>query len=150
MTDFMKPEQRSRAMAKVGGKETRLERKLRSSLHRKGFRFRKNVSGLPGTPDIVLPKHKAIIFIHGCFWHQHAGCKKNTIPDTRSDFWREKLQANRERDARVIDELSGRKWRVAVVWECQLRTDKLMRSMVDVIEKWILSDDHPESFSIDK
>jgi len=134
----MKPEQRSQAMSKVRGKETLLERKFRSLLHRKGFRFRKNVNELPGRPDVVLPKYRAVIFVHGCFWHQHPGCNKNTIPDTRSDFWREKLQANRERDARAIEELSEMNWRVAVVWECEL-TKKVIDRTLKSMEDWILS-----------
>ena len=138
MTDFMKPEQRSRAMAKVRGDETRPECKLRSLLHRKGFRFRKNVKELPGRPDVVLSKYRAAIFIHGCFWHQHFGCKKATIPDTRHEFWREKLQANRERDAKVIKKLSDMNWRVATVWECEL-TSRAIDSTLKNIEDWILT-----------
>jgi DNA mismatch endonuclease (patch repair protein) len=141
MTDFMNAAQRSLAMAKVRGKETCVERKLRSLLHRRGFRFRKNVNELPGRPDVVLPKHRAVIFVHGCFWHQHPGCKKSTIPDTRSEFWRKKLQANRERDARAIEELSDMNWRVAIVWECELKSKTLMDNALDTITKWISSDE---------
>jgi DNA mismatch endonuclease (patch repair protein) len=125
-------------MARVRGKETRLERKLRSLLHRRGFRFRKNVNELPGRPDVVLPKHRAAIIGHGCFWHQHPGCKKSTIPDTRSEFWREKLQANRERDVKTIRELSDMNWRVVVVWECEL-TNRMIDSTLKNIEDWVLS-----------
>ena len=140
MTDFMSPEQRSKAMAKVRGGDTRIERELRALLHRSGFRFRKNVRQLPGCPDIVFPRYRAVIFVHGCFWHQHPGCAKSTIPRTRSEFWLNKLRGNQERDSRAINELSDMGWRVAVIWECQLKDNVSKTTILNRTIEWLLSD----------
>ena len=120
MTDTLSAEQRSRLMAKVRGKDTAIEKKVRSYLHKRGYRFRKHVTGLPGSPDIVLPRYRATIFVHGCFWHGHSCCRKSRLPTTRHAFWEEKRRANLERDARKITELLNVGWRVAVVWQCVL------------------------------
>src|SRR3989304_10210943 len=114
MTDSLTTTQRSRLMAKVHGQDTAIERKVRSFLYKKGYRFRKHVADLPGSPDVVLPKYKAVIFIHGCFWHGHSGCRKSRLPTTRYAFWEEKRRANLERDARKVTELLNLGWRVAV------------------------------------
>jgi len=123
MTDFMTKEQRSRAMSRVRGSETQLERLVRSELHKHGFRFRKNVRSLPGRPDIVLPKHRAVIFVHGCFWHGHQGCPASKLPETNREFWEEKIAANIVRDARQLENLRSLGWRVGVVWGCSLNAD---------------------------
>lgn len=141
MTDTLSPEQRSQLMAKVHGKDTAIEKKVRSYLHEKGYRFRKHIATLPGSPDIVLPKYKAAIFIHGCFWHGHYGCRKSRLPTARYSFWEEKRQANLERDARKISELFNFGWRVAVVWQCALEKPTTLSHTMDILEDWINSEE---------
>ncbi len=128
MADVMTPEQRSRAMAQVRSKNTKPEMRVRSLLHRSGFRFRLHRRDLPGTPDIVLPKHRAAIFVHGCFWHAHPGCPRATMPSTRVEFWTEKLARNVARDARKERDLIAAGWRVLVVWECETRDDAALEA----------------------
>ena len=140
MVDTLFPEQRSQLMSKIHGKDTAIERKVRSHLHKKGYRFRKHVSTLPGSPDIVLPKYKAALFIHGCFWHGHSGCRKSRLPTTRHAFWEEKRRANLERDARKISELINFGWRVAIVWQCVLEKPKILSSTINILEDWINSE----------
>lgn len=120
MTDVVDPATRSRMMAAIRGKDTSPERQVRRFLHRAGFRFVLN-SGLPGRPDLVLPRYGAAILVHGCFWHRHAGCAYATTPRNRADFWRQKFRKNEERDALVLRQLLQDGWRVFVVWECGLR-----------------------------
>ena len=141
MTDTLSPENRSRLMANVHGKDTAIEKKVRSLLHKKGYRFRKHVAGLPGSPDIVLSKYRATIFVHGCFWHGHADCRKSRLPTTRHAFWEEKRFANLERDARKIAELINAGWRVAVVWQCALEKSASFLNSIDILEKWITSEE---------
>ncbi|MFC1583866.1 very short patch repair endonuclease [Candidatus Neomarinimicrobiota bacterium] len=119
----MIPEQRSRAMAAVGSRDTKYEVLVRSALHRQGFRFRKNDRRYPGTPDIVLPKYQAAIQIHGCFWHGHGGCKRAALPKTRTAFWAAKIARNRERDGEKEAALLKAGFRVLTVWECELMAD---------------------------
>lgn len=121
MTDIVTPEVRSRMMASIKSRDTKPELVVRRYLHGRGFRYALARRGLPGKPDLTLPRHNAVIFVHGCYWHGHQGCRFATTPATRADFWRAKLNANAERDARVILELKKLGWRVAVVWECALR-----------------------------
>lgn len=137
MTDKLTQEQRSRLMAKIHGKDTLIEKKVRSYLHKEGFRFRKNVKNLPGSPDIVLPKYKAAIFIHGCFWHGHEGCRKSRLPTTNREFWEEKRHANLERDERKIDELTNLGWRVTVIWQCEFETITNMIKNGTNLQNWI-------------
>ena len=111
---------RSRMMSGIRGRNTKPEILVRSLLHREGFRFRLHVRELPGKPDIVLPKYRAAIFVHGCFWHGH-DCPLYRLPGTRPDFWRNKIDRNRASDRRARDALLAAGWRVAVVWECALR-----------------------------
>jgi len=145
MTDTLSSEQRSRLMAKVRGKDTAIEKKVRSYLHKRGYRFRKHVAGLPGSPDIVLLKYRAAIFVHGCFWHGHSGCRKSRLPTTRRTFWEEKRKANLERDNRKIIELIGLGWRVAIVWQCVLEKSETLSSAMNTLEYWINSEsDHCE------
>lgn len=121
MTDVFTPEKRSEVMSHIRSRDTSPERIVRSMLHRMGYRFRICVKSLPGHPDIVLPKYGTVIFVHGCFWHQHPGCRYATMPATRRRFWKQKFKANRERDERVTRSLEVYGWRVLVVWECELR-----------------------------
>ena len=107
-------------MSAVRAKNTKLEIEVRKRLFAQGFRYRLHARNLPGTPDMVLPKHSTVIFIHGCFWHYH-GCSRSTIPASRSNWWRKKLEDNRDRDTKALTELRNNGWRVAIVWECSVR-----------------------------
>lgn len=108
-------------MSKVRSANTKPERTVRKVLHALGFRFRINRKDLPGKPDIVLPKYKIVILVHGCFWHQHKNCPKSKLPATNEEFWRVKLTGNVERDKRNIRELKKLQWRVLVIWECEVK-----------------------------
>ncbi|MFM9146178.1 MAG: very short patch repair endonuclease [Phycisphaerales bacterium] len=110
---------RSRIMAAIRGHDTTPERLVRSALHRHGLRFRLHVGGLPGRPDIVLPRHRTVILVHGCFWHRHLGCARSTLPATNRAWWVAKLRRNRARDRQNLRALRAAGWRVIVVWECQ-------------------------------
>ncbi len=126
MADIVDSQTRSRMMSNIRNKNTKPEVRLRQALHREGFRFQTNVPSLPGTPDIVLPKWKTVIFVHGCFWHQHSGCRKATKPSTNPDFWQNKFDANKERDIKTLKQAHELGWRTAVVWECAIgRTVKM-------------------------
>lgn len=112
---------RSRNMAAIRGKDTAPELAVRRILHAMGLRFRLQRKDLPGRPDIVLPKHRTVVFVHGCFWHRHEACRYTTTPKTRQEFWQSKFAANIERDSRNRTDLQQLGWRVIVVWECELR-----------------------------
>jgi DNA mismatch endonuclease (patch repair protein) len=114
---------RSRIMRAVKPKDTKPELAVRRALHALGFRFRLHRRDLPGSPDIVLPRHRAVVLVHGCFWHQHDGCRHGVLPRTRRRYWRPKLRRNVARDAEVATALAALGWRVLVVWECELRDD---------------------------
>ncbi len=114
-------EKRSALMSQVRGRDTRPEVFVRSLLHRMGFRFRLHRKDLPGRPDIVLPKYRTVVFVHGCFWHQHPGCPKATRPQTNTRFWKTKFAKNVERDAENERALKGLEWNVLIVWECELK-----------------------------
>ena len=118
--DRITSEHRSWNMSRIRGRDTVPERRVRSLLHRLGFRFSLRCKNLPGKPDIVLPARQAVVFVHGCFWHQHAGCRNATMPSTRRAFWETKLHGNVERDGRVGDLLRSQGWQVITVWECEL------------------------------
>ena len=136
MADTVDPETRSRMMSGIRGKDTKPELALRRALHARGFRYRLHDKRLPGKPDIILPKFRAAIFVHGCFWHRHEGCKYATMPATRPEFWQAKFRENMDRDQRNIDALLALGWRVAVVWECEMRKD--LTETVDRTERWIM------------
>ena len=114
---------RSYNMSRIRGKDTKPEEMVRKYLFSKGFRYRKNVPTLPGKPDIVLSKYKTCIFVNGCFWHAHNGCKYFVWPQNNAEFWREKISKNVERDVREQKELRELGWKVLVVWECELKKD---------------------------
>ena len=123
--DTLTKARRSWNMSRIKGRNTRPERIVRSILHRMGYRFRLHRKDLPGKPDIALPKHKTVIFVHGCFWHRHKGCKDATLPKTRRLFWRNKLEGNADRDRLKERALRVLGWRVIVLWECEtLHTEK--------------------------
>ncbi|HEY0502907.1 MAG TPA: very short patch repair endonuclease [Lysobacter sp.] len=120
MADILTPEQRSAQMSRIRGADTKIELLVRRALHARGFRYRLGGAGLPGRPDIVLPKYRTVVFVHGCFWHGH-NCHLFRLPKTRSEFWREKIASNRRRDMRSLVELKNSGWRPLEVWECSLR-----------------------------
>lgn len=121
MPDKFSKEKRSWIMTQVHSKDTSIEVKVRKWLFSQGFRYRKNVRTLPGVPDIVLPKYKTVIFVHGCYWHRHPGCKRATTPATNVDFWETKFARNVANDKRHIDELVSLGWMPIVIWECELK-----------------------------
>jgi len=123
MADTISAERRSWNMSRITGRNTKPEILLRSLLHRAGFRFRLHAKDLPGKPDIVLAKYRIAIFVHGCFWHRHPGCRNATTPSTRPEFWAEKFDRNVERDARTVAALEEAGWTVLTVWECDLKSD---------------------------
>ena len=110
-------------MSRVHNTDTSIEVKVRKYLFSEGFRFRKNVKTLPGKPDVVLPKYKTVIFVHGCFWHRHEGCKDNTTPKTRTEFWEEKFKKNVENDKLHTELLNNNGWNVIVIWKCEIEKD---------------------------
>jgi len=124
MSDIYSKSKRSEVMSRISGKETKPEILVRKYLFSQGFRFRKNVKDLPGKPDVVLPKYKTIIFIHGCFWHGHT-CKRGTLPTTNVEFWKEKIEGNVERDRRDVAELEKLGWNVIIIWQCEIRNVQL-------------------------
>ena len=125
MSDTMTPEQRHKIMSQVHSKNTTPERAVRNALWRKGYRYRLNDKCLPGSPDLVLPKYRAVIFINGCFWHGHRGCTKYTVPKTNEQFWREKVARNIARDELNAQRLDTLAWTVITVWECELSKKNL-------------------------
>lgn len=134
--DHLSPEQRSRNMSKIKQKDTKPEKLLRKAIHRAGFRFRKNVKNLPGKPDIVLPKYKTVIFVHGCFWHRHDCKRGHSIPSNRKKFWIEKFRKNVERDAEKQKLLKEEGWKVIVIWECELKDmDKVLSKLKKELKK---------------
>ena len=129
MADVHSPETRSYNMSRIHGKDTKPEEKVRKFLFSQGFRYRKNDKRLPGKPDIVLPKYKTVIFVNGCFWHKHEGCKYFVWPKTNEDFWRAKILANVSRDQKNMKLLSELGWNVIVIWECELKEQHFSTTM---------------------
>ena len=119
MADILSKERRSWNMSRIRAKDTAPEKAVRSILHRLGYRFRVHGKNLPGNPDIVLPKHRTVVLVHGCFWHRHRGCKYAYTPKSRVDFWVRKFSENVDRDSRVKRRLRRLGWRAITVWECQ-------------------------------
>ncbi|MEM9417689.1 MAG: DNA mismatch endonuclease Vsr [Planctomycetota bacterium] len=119
MVDKLTKERRSWNMSRIRGTDTKPERVVRSVLHRMGYRFRLHRRELPGKPDIVLPRYKTVVFVHGCYWHRHKGCRLAYTPKTRVEFWNTKFTANVERDRRNVRELEQSGWKVIIVWECE-------------------------------
>ncbi len=120
MADLLSPEKRSWNMSRIHAKDTSIEVKVRKFLFSQGFRYRKNVASLPGKPDLVFPKYRAVVFIHGCFWHRHDGCKGASIPKSRQDYWLPKFDRNVENDKKHYQSLKEMGWRPIVIWECEV------------------------------
>ena len=121
-------------MSRIKGKDTKPEKIVRSALHKEGFRFRLNRKDLPGKPDIVLPKYKSVILVHGCFWHRHPRCKFAYNPKSREKFWQKKFSDNVERDKAVKKELRKIGWKVIVVWECELKNVKREKTITRILK----------------
>lgn len=142
MTDVVSPEKRSRMMAGIRAKDTKPEMIVRRALHARGFRYRLHAPELPGKPDLVFPKYRSVVMIHGCFWHGH-DCPLFKVPGTRTEFWLAKIGRNRERDAEVRQALAALGWRVLEVWECELRAARKADCLpvVERVAAWICSGD---------
>ncbi len=140
MADRFSPAQRSKIMRSIKGRDTKAELLVRRFLFKKGLRYRTNDRRLPGSPDIVLPKYKSVVFVNGCFWHGHEGCFLFVLPKTNSLFWAEKIEKNKARDAKNISTLISDGWRVFVVWECELKTRSRREATLEglVNELWTL------------
>lgn len=143
MADTVDSSTRSRIMAAIKGRNTKPELLIRSLLHKNGFRFRLHVKDLPGKPDIVLPRYRSVIFVHGCFWHGHQNCQFFRMPTTHTEFWQAKILRNQSNDSKVVKLLFASNWRVCIVWECSIRgAKKDPEKVVSTIADW-LSDTEP-------
>ena len=129
MADTVSKEKRSDIMSHVTGKETKPEIIVRKYLFARGLRYRKNVKRLPGTPDIVFPKYKTAVFVNGCFWHGHKGCKYSHLPSSNFEYWEKKIADNTERDERKKRELEGLGYRVLIIWQCQLKSNTKIETL---------------------
>ncbi|WP_420398161.1 very short patch repair endonuclease [Nioella sp.] len=138
MVDIVNKETRSRMMSGIRGKDTRPELLLRRALHARGFRYRLHPKTMSGRPDMVLPKYRVAVFVHGCFWHRHEGCRFASTPATRPEFWAAKFAANIRRDQKVVATLSEDGWRIAIVWECALKKHDDVHRTVEYLVNWIL------------
>jgi DNA mismatch endonuclease (patch repair protein) len=127
-------------MAGIKGGNTKPERDLRTALHARGFRYRLHAKNIVGRPDLVFPKYNAVVFVHGCFWHRHEGCRYATTPATRQDFWQKKFGTNVARDELVLTSLLNANWRVATVWECALKMPAQVSIIADQIALWLISE----------
>lgn len=143
MVDIFSPAKRSWVMSRIRGKHTVPEKQVRSFLHSAGFRFRLHVKALAGCPDIVLPKYKTVIFVHGCFWHHHEGCKQAVYPKNRKAFWRKKIDGTVSRDKKAAQALRRNGWRVLTIWECEIERNpsSMLRLTRTISEEW--STTHP-------
>ena len=135
MTDIVTPEVRSRMMRGIRDRDTRPELVLRSALFKLGYRYRLHQRGLPGSPDIVFPSRKTVIFVHGCFWHRHEDCRYSTTPASNTAFWMSKFSANVARDRAAAERLELSGWQVLVVWECELRAGSLASTVSGVVAR---------------
>lgn len=122
-------------MSRIKGKDTKPELLVRKFLFAQGFRYRLHDKKLPGKPDIVLPKYKTVIFIHGCFWHGHKGCRYFVIPKTRTEWWLSKINANQVKDSVNTDKLKHENWKVIVLWECELKPDKRQETLTSLLNE---------------
>jgi len=134
--DRLNPQERSHQMSLIRSKDTKPEMLVRQTAHALGFRYRLNVSRLPGTPDLVFPRLRKVILVHGCFWHKHPGCALARLPKSKLDFWVPKLNGNRDRDIENIKKLRREGWRVKIIWECET---KRLQSLQKSIERFLIS-----------
>lgn len=137
MTDTLSQSQRSERMSRIRSKDSVSEMRLRRLIHGMGYRYRLHVRGLPGTPDLVFPSRKAVIFMHGCFWHKHQDCQLARIPKSRISFWWKKLEANKQRDEGNVKRLIELGWRVLVIWECQMKA-KDLSEVSTIVRKFLI------------
>jgi DNA mismatch endonuclease (patch repair protein) len=137
VADIVSAAERSRIMGRIGGRNTGPEIAVREFLFDRGFRYRLHARDLPGRPDIVLPKWRAAVFVHGCFWHQHPNCRDAVMPSSHRSFWRSKLNANRRRDQAAIKLLQDEGWRVAVLWECVVRHPERHPGAMARLARWL-------------
>lgn len=137
MADVHTKEQRSYNMSRIKGKNTKPEMLVRQFLFSQGYRYRLHVKNLPGKPDIVLPKYKTVIFIHGCFWHGHKGCRYFVIPKTRTEWWMDKINRNSELDQNAVKALKKSGYKVIIIWECNLKSKTLFRTLSSLSTKLI-------------
>ena len=135
MADVHSKEIRSYNMSRIRGKNTKPEILIRKSLFSKGFRYNLHSKNLPGKPDIVLPKYKTVIFVHGCFWHGHEGCQYYVIPKTRTEFWLNKINTNIQNDMKNLISLRNMGWNVITIWECETKKKNNIKVLIDQIEK---------------
>lgn len=134
--DCLSPAERSALMSRIGPKDSKPEMIVRRLLHRLGYRYKLHRRDLPGTPDIVFPRRRIAIFVHGCFWHRHPGCEAASSPKTRKDFWSRKFEANVARDVRKVGELEADGWTVAIIWSCETKgTAGLASRLIDFLEE---------------
>lgn len=145
MADIVDQKTRRRMMSGIRGQDTKPEILIRKALFARGFRYRLNDKRLPGKPDLVFPKYKAIVFVHGCFWHGH-NCPLFKLPATNTEFWRNKIEANSKRDIFQRHELQSAGWRVLTVWECAIRGKRKLglEATIDLMARWLLGDYGPE------
>lgn len=151
--DKLSKEHRSWNMSRIRGENTSPELLVRSLLHRSGFRFRLHRRDLPGSPDLVLPKHGVVVFVHGCFWHRHPRCRMASMPKSRRQFWKSKFLENVRRDRRVVSQLTKLGWRAIIIWECQtrdpLRLAELIARVLPPVTKRSIIKDQSEDHSIE-
>jgi len=136
MADVHTKKQRSYNMSRIRSKDTKPEMLVRKFLHANGFRFRLHVKDLPGKPDIVLPKYKTVIFVHGCFWHGHNNCKYYVVPKTRTEWWLNKINGNTANDAKAIKALKKDGWKVINIWECNLKVPRIKKTLNSLLKKF--------------
>jgi DNA mismatch endonuclease (patch repair protein) len=134
MADVHDKATRSYNMSRIKGKDTKPEMIVRRFLHANGFRFRLHVKDLPGKPDIVLPKYRTVIFVHGCFWHGHEGCKYFKLPGTRTEWWREKIGKNKENDKKAVHILKTQGWTIIQIWECRLKPAAISKTLPRILK----------------
>lgn len=146
MADIVPRHVRSRMMSSIRSRDTKPEMKLRKALHARGFRYRLHDARLPGKPDLVFPRYHAVLFVHGCFWHRHGGCKYATIPSSNVGFWRTKLEKNVVRDGRVIEALRADGWRVGIVWECLFKKPDFEDAISAIATFLVSADDNFEEW----
>lgn len=137
MVDVHSKETRSYNMSRIKGKDTKPELLVRRFLHKQGFRYRLHVKDLPGKPDIVLPRYKTVIFVNGCFWHGHEGCKYYVVPKTRTEWWRTKINRNVVKDLTSRESLTSNGWKVVEIWECDLKKVKIETTLTNLLALFI-------------